>query len=351
MAQVLPGGNNTFIPSHEASKRMIVDYVRNPKAFAYADYIQIVKCPQRVGYYLKMNNDEAGRVLDDQGDEYLWNDGADAPSGRDGTAEHEWEPFITARRAFPFTLGQLAVDQASWKIDDVHRAYMAQKAMTVRTMNAVKVLTTAGNHLSSHVLDVTDGTDIPGNTNTWATSTSARKTIQRSINQGIEKCLDDTLASLNFDDFVLIISDSLAKEIAVCQEIVEYLRQSPFALAQIKGELRDSNPNAEYGLPEKLYSVRLVVEKTRRRTNKRRATRVTTRVMPAATPVLAARPGTIEGSYGGPALSAVTCFAYEEMTTETKRDKDNRRITGRVVEDYIHIMTAPESCVLFQNAL
>lgn len=351
MASVAPGGNNTFVPSFEASNKLIVDYARNVKSFAVGKFTQIVKCPQRVGYYLKLDIDESGRVLDSEGLEYLWNDGEDAPSGRDGTSEHEWLPFTTRRRLYPFMLGDLAVKQADWSIVEAHSARHAQKAMTVRTMEAISVATTAGNHLASHILDVTDGTDVPGNTTTWATSTSARKTIQRSINEGIEKCLDDTLGAISTDDFMLVMSDALAKEIAVCQELVDYLKHSPFALAQVKGELRDSNPNAEYGLPTQLYGVEVCVEKTRRRTNKRRATKVTTGVLPAATPFMVARPGSIEGQYGAPAGSSITCFAYEEMTTETKNDKDNRRTSGRIVEDYRHIMTFPESAILFENAI
>lgn len=38
------------------------------------------------------------------------------------------------------------------------------------------------------------------------------------------------------------------------------------------------------------------------------------------------------------------------MTTETKVDADNRRTTGRVVENVTAAVVAPTSGVLFQNA-
>jgi hypothetical protein len=36
---------------------------------------------------------------------------------------------------------------------------------------------------------------------------------------------------------------------------------------------------------------------------------------------------------------------------ETKKDKDNRRTSGRIVEDYVYALTAPECAVMFQNAV
>lgn len=349
MVQVLPGGNNTFVPSHEASGKLVVDYARNPKSFKIADYTKITKCPNRTGYYQKMDISEGGRVINDEGLEYLWTPGELAPGGRDGTSEHEFLPFLTKRRAYAFTLDDLAVKQATWDILASHAGRHAQKAMTVRTMEAVKVATTTGNHLSSHVLDITS---ITGNTGTWAASTTARQDIKRSINSALDVMLDDTLAALNVDDFRLVINTTLARQMAECQEIVDYIKGSPHALAQIRGELRDSNPNAEFGLPAQLYGVELCVEKTRKVTSKRRASsRTVASVLATATPFMVARPGSLEGTYGSPSFSAITCFMYEEMTTETKRDKDNRLTQGRVVEDYVHIMTAPEGACMFQNAV
>jgi len=352
MPQVLPGGNNTFVPSHETSGKLTVEYSRNPKSFAHARYTQLVKSPKNVGYYMKLSIDEAGRVLDDLGREFLWPDGEDAGSGRDGVSGHEYLPFITQRREYPFSLGDLAVEQASWDIIASHSARQAQKAMTVRTMEAVKVATTTANHIASHVVDVTSLSNSTGsNTGTWAASTSARQDIKRSIFSAIQLMLDDTLAAIEVDDMKLVISSTLAQAISQCQELVDYLRGSPDALAQVRGELRDSNPNAEFGLPKTLYGVEVCVEKTRRVTTKRRATRAVTEVLPAATPFIVARPGSLEGHYGAPSFSAITNFMCEEMSTETKHDKDNRRTSGRVVENFKHVVTAAEAMCMFQNAI
>jgi hypothetical protein len=348
MTAVLPGGNNTFVPSHEASGKLVVDFSRNVKKFAVNQYTKIVTAPQSIGYYLKSTIDEAGRILDDDVLDALWNDGENAPGGRDGTREHEYKAFQTARRLWAFTLGDKAVQQATWDIVAQHAATKAQQAMTARTMLALQAVLTTGNHISSHVVDISS---VTGNTGTWAASTSNRQDIKRSLNVARELILDDTLAAVDIDDLYLVINSTLARQLSECQEIVEYIKGSPDALAQIKGELRGSNQNAYYGLPSQLYGLNLIVEKTRRVTSRKRATSVKTQVLPTATPFIVARPGSLEGTYGAPNFSAVTGFMYEEMTAETKKDKDNRRTSGRIVEDYVYVLTAPECAVMFQNAV
>lgn len=348
MTAVLPGGNNTFIPSHEASGKLCVDYSRNVKKFAVNDYSQIVTAPKSVGYYMKATIDEGGRVISDTADDSLWSDGENAPGGRDGTSEHEYKAFMTERRVFTFTLGDKAIDQATWDIVAQNAQRKAQQAMTVRTMKAVTAMTTTGNHIASHVVDITATS---GNTGTWAASTSNRQDIHRSLDVARDLILDDTLAAVDIDDLYLVINSTLARQMAECQEIVEYIKGSPDALAQIRGELKGSNQNAEFGLPSKLYGLNLKVEKTRRVTTRKRATRSVSSVLPTATPFITARPGGLSGTYGAPSFSALTCFMYEEMTTETKKDKDNRRTSGRIVEDYVFVLTAPEAAIMFQNAV
>lgn len=348
MTAVLPGGNNTFVPSHEASGKLIVDFSRNVKKFDVNKYTQIVKTDKSVGYYLKCTIDEGGRILDSTALDALWNDGDNAPGGRDGTSEHEYLAFLTARRQWAFTIGDKAVDQATWDIVAQNAQRKAQQAMTARTMLALNAMLTTGNHISSHVVDISA---VSGNTGTWAASTSNRQDIKRSLNTARELILDDTLAAVDIDDLYLVINSTLARQLAECQEIVEYIKGSPDALAQVRGDLKTSNQNAYYGLPSQLYGLNLIVEKTRRVTSRKRATSVKSQVLPTATPFICARPGSLEGTYGAPSFSSLTCFMYEEMTTETKKDKDNRRTSGRVVEDYTYILTAPESAVMFQNAV
>ena len=345
MAKTTLGESNGFVPSHEASKRLVTDYSRNPKKFALNEYIQIVPCSQDQGYYLEMDVETAGRVTTTDDSDILWPDGAAAPSGNTNQREFEFTLFKTKRRALPFTLGDKGVAQATFPVVAAHSTANAQNMMTRRTIQVCNMFTTVGNYDASHVIDVSTLS-----TGTWDQSTTARQTIKKSIMTMQEVLLDATLAAIEEADVVLVISSAKAKGIAESQEIVDYVKGSPDALAEIKGELRGQNKNSIYGLPSNLYGVKLVVEKTRRVTSRRGATRATAQALAAATPFMTARPGSLVGQYGAPSFSGGTLFVYEEMKVETFRDRKNRRTEGRTVDDYAAVLTAPAAAGMFQNA-
>lgn len=347
MAAVYPGAQNTFVASHEASNKLVVDFSRDIKKFAVNKYTQLVPVDKIVGWYLEMTVEEAGRIVDTNLDNFEWPDGQAAREGNDETESFNFKEFRTRRKQYPVLLGDLTVDQASWDILAQHLSIKSRQAMTARTQSAITVFTTTGNYASDHVMDVTN---INGNTGNWSQSTTARQDIKRSINTAVEKIFDDTLAAVEADDLQLVINSELAARLSETQEIVDHIKGSPDALAQVKGELKGQNDNSEHGLPAKLYGIPVVVEKTRKVTSKKGAARAVSQVLPTATPFISARPGVLEGVANSPTFSTVTCFIQEEMSAETKRDSDNRRTIGRVVENFTHKMTAPASGVLFTAA-
>jgi len=338
------GENNGYVPSFEASKRLQVDFSRNPNKFALNQYIQVVPVTKDSGYYLKMDVEEAGRIVN-SGLEFAWPDGAPAPSGNPNQRTFDFKLFQTQRKAYPWQLGDKGVKQSDIKIVDAHSAANAQKAITQRTVDAITMFTTTGNHDSGHVIDVSVIA-----TGTWGQSTTQRGTIKKSIRTMQEQLLDDTLAAIDEEDLVLVISSGLASEISQSQEIVDYIKQSPLALEQIRGKMSGSNANAMYDLPATLYGVKLVVEKTRKVTNRRGATRAVSSVLANGTPFMTARPGSLEGQYGAPSFSGGTVFVFEDMKVETFRDRKDRRQQGRIVDDYGFELTAPAACGMFQNA-
>ena len=346
MAAVLPGQFNTFVKSHDASNKMVIDFARNINKFAVNRYCQIVPVKAPAGYYQQFTIEEAGRIQHTDLRNFVWYDGADAPQGLDGTESFEFKDFRCQRYYYGFRVGNLAAEHASWNLVAQHSSIKARQAMTARTQLAVTAATTTGNYSASHVIDVTA---LSGNTGNWAQSTSARQDIKRSILTGMETILDDTLGAVEMDDIVLVISSGLAKDIAGSQEFTDYLKGSPDAYMQIRGELTSRN-GAAYGLPDKLYGVRVEVEATRKVTTKKGETTSRTSVLPKATPFMVARPGGLEGVADAPNFSTLVMFALEEMTTEIKNDADNRRTIGRVVENIAVKNVAPATGILFQNA-
>lgn len=345
MPAVYPGSQNVFIKDHDASNKMVVDFARNVKDFALNQYCQIVPVKKTAGYYMHMTIEEAGRIQHTDLRNFRWPDGQPAPEGAEGTESFQFLGFETFRYAFPFQLGDLTIDQATWNILAQHGSIKSRQAMTARTQLIVTQAVTTGNYDSTHVIDIPA---LAGNSGKWNESTTARQDIKRSLFTAAERILDDTLTAINPEELVLVISSGLAAEIAQCQEIVDYIKGSPDAYAQVRGEL--ANRNKFYGLPEQLYGFKLVVEATRKVSTKKGATTSRSAVLPKATPFLCSRPGGLVGVADAPNFSTHVLFAQEEMTVETLRDAPNRRTTGRVVENIVAKTVAPVSGVMFQNA-
>jgi hypothetical protein len=345
MAAAYPSSSNTFVPDHAASGKLVVDFSRNIKSFAVNRWAQIVPVKKTIGLYLRMTLEEAGRIQQTDLSNFAWPDGNDAPTGEDGAESFEFQTYQTTRKAYSVRLGDLTIDQADWNITAQHSSIKARQAMTARTQRAVSVATTSGNYDASHRLDVTA---ISGNSGSWAESTSARQDIKRSLNVAAEVILKDTLNGISMEDLIVVVNPTLAREMAECQELVDYLKHSPEALAQVRGELPGTN--VMFGLPDKLYGYKIVVEDAAKVTTKKGATTARSWIMPTATPIMIARPGGIVGVADAPNFSTICLFVQEEMTVETLKDVNNRRQLIRVVENFEAYAVAPVSGVIFSNA-
>lgn len=348
MTAVLPGVYNTFVPNHDATNSMVINFSRNSKDFALNRWSQLVPVKQTVGYYLNMTVEEAGRLLNADGSDLIWPDGNDAPTGTDGTESHEFLSYRAKRYAPSFRLGDMTVDQASWDIIAHHGRIKAQQAMTLRTQKAVTVAQTSGNYAASHT---SAAASISGALGNWAQSTTARTDIKRSLSYAVEVILDDTLGAVKPEDLILVISSGCARKISMTQEIIDHIKGSPEALAQIRGEL--PGKNVIHGLPDRLYGIEVVVDVTRKTTSKKGVTAVRTSVMDDTKPFICSRPGGLVGVEGSPSFSTITIFSYDknEMLVETKNDADNKRTLGRIIDTYDVIMTCPASGFLFTSAV
>lgn len=353
---VLPGPSNVYVPNHEASGKLVVDFARNPKKFAINQYVQIIPVDQILGLFQQMTIEERGRVLTTDAAEYAFADGSDAPLGADGTEYFIWQQYLARRYAYGFLMGQMTAQQATWDILAQHAGIHAQKAMTVRTLQVYNQMTTSGNYATGHVSAVFGGT-ITGTSGTWTQSTTARGDIKRSLEFGSEKILDDTLAGVEPEDFHLVIGTAQAALLTQSQEIVDYIKSSPDAYAQLRGEL--PNRNKFYGLPEKLYGFDIVVDSTRRVTSQKLQTRAASAIYGGLSSVgslnafMIARPGGLVGVANAPSFSFIANFVYKQfdMVVEVKNDDDNKRIKGRVIDCFVPVVVAPQAGFWFQNAL
>ncbi len=346
---VFPGGQNTWVPNHEAGNKLVIDYSRNPKKYALNKYIQIQPVDKVNALYLQMTVEERGRVMSTNAAEYDFDDGSDAPNGADGTESFNWLNFIAKRKAYPFRIGDMAADQATWDIVAQHADIQAQKAMTVRTQLAYNVLTTTGSYSSGHVSAVNGGT-ISGTSGNWAQSTTARSDIKRSLFTGFTKMLDDTLGVIEPEDCVLVIGDLLAAQISESQEIIDAVKQSTDAWPMLQGNL--PNGTQLYNIPSKLYGFPVVIDKTRKTTTLKGASTVTrSAIFAVGNAFLVARPGGLVGTAGNPSFGFLQQFTYKkyDFVVQTKYDDDNLRTNGRVLDCFVPIAVAPGSGFWFQS--
>ncbi len=146
------GPNTGYIPDHAATNGLVVDYSRNPSSFGLPNYAQYVPVTKTEGRYVEMTVEVAGRILNTDLADFFWPDEGDAPTGYGNLETFQWQSYVTKRYAFPFRMGELAAEQASWDVLASHGRYSAQRCMTARTQAAITVATTSGNYANrAHV--------------------------------------------------------------------------------------------------------------------------------------------------------------------------------------------------------
>lgn len=348
---VVGGAYSTYIQDHESSGRLTVNFSRDPKKFTLNRYVQLQPAKRMAGYYRSVTIEEAARLVNADLADHAWADGQDAPEGWDAAESDLWLPYRTKRYQYADRIGDLAADQASYAIMDEKNARLAQKAMTARTLLAVTALTTTGNYPTGHFSAVSA---ISGNTGNWAASTTARQDIKRSLNHAANTIMKDTLAAVEPEDLILVMSPGCAAALAETQEIVDHIKGSPDALAQVRGEL--PGKNAIFGLPDKLYGFNVEIEKTVRVSSRKGATVSKGYVLPDATPFMVSRPGGLIGVAGAPTFSTCVVFLYEneqgaDLKVESYHDQWNAVTKLRVVDNFAVNVVAGVSGFLFTSAV
>ena len=348
MAFSYPSGYNTYVPSFDASGHLVVAFSRNPKDFAINKWTTLTPVKKSTGYFLSITAEEAGRVVNADLSDFVWPDGNDAPTADWGDESFQFLPYLTQRYHFGFRIGYKAEQQADWKILAAYAAFKAQQAMTARTVLAAQVALTASNYATTH-----QSTAAALGGGFLTAGTTSNPYFKIALNKMAQQIQLDTLSAVQKKDFVVVMAPPLAQAIAASSEVQDYVKNSPFALAQLRGDVEAQN--GLWGLPDEIYGFKLVIEDASYVTSKKlAAARAASYVFQNNTNgqlVMHARPAQLNSVAGGPSFGTVHIFAYEEMTVEQRDDPDNRRIKGRVVEDYQALMVAPATGYFLDHCL
>jgi hypothetical protein len=339
MAQSMPSGTNTFIPQM-VQDNLLVGFARNVERFALNRYIQVVPTPKNQAYYLKIDGSAAVRLTNTDAKGIVWPDGAKRPTGDNNLAEFEFVAIGTTRHSFEFTVGNLAVEQADWKIVETNAGFQATRAMTARTVSVWDALDDVSWGSNTSTATAISGGFADTGTADGTGNGFVIKEIFQAAQLQIRKA---TFGAVRAEDIVVVMTPDAAEQLSRSKEIQAYVKESPFALAQIRGDA--PSQNGMFGLPDMLYKTRVIVEDSYKVTTKRNASGTSTVATVGDSNKLyfLSRPGGLEFPYGGLSFSTVMLFEREAMSVETHVDPKNRLTQGFITDDYGAYVVAPAS--------
>lgn len=337
-----PGPGNVYIPGSGnpgATGQLQVEFSRNPDRFAFNQYVQVVPVAKDSGYYPVLNSMDAVRLVNEE--DNLWPDGDDAPVGR--TRRHLWQKWTCERSAYPFTLGNRTVELSDWDVVAAHARTSATLAMTARTYSGVQVMLTAGNWPSANKSATIDAL-LSDSGNSWTSSSTSQKYIEKSFHAVVEAILKATGGAVRPGDICCVIGPDIAHAMRETAELGAYIvnHESTIPAWEQTGIF-----NA-YGIPPIMFGVHMVVEDAVYAGNREGYSSDTGSFMMGNEAVFCSRPGglvgaEVSGNNAAPSFSTITCFVSEDFTAETETDSWNRKTKGRVVDNRDIVLSATAS--------
>ena len=330
---------------------MQVEFSRNPLSFPLNTYLQIAPTDAVVAYYAELSSSDPVTVVSQE--DHVWPDGQERPVGRKRPLR--WNEIATERRTYPYTLGGLTVDQASFDIVASHGRGEAARCMTDRTIDAKTVLEATGNWASANYSATADAL-LGGTGATWIGSgaTVAAQYIKQSFNAVMQAIQKETGGVVVHEQMCCVVNPVTADGMARSPEILEYLKfhnQSPELLSNRSRRFLD-----RWGLPQTLYGVEMCVDDAVYQSSQREIDGSGTRayIYTDNTAIFISRVGGLVGEgqvnqNAAPSYSTLTGFFKEEMNVETESDGWNRLVKGAVTDDRDIVLTAPASGYLIAD--
>ncbi len=341
----------------------MVAFIRKPAQFPLNKYVQYVKTNKNVGVFAKLGRDEHVRVPSDE--EFAWHDGDVRPSGDYIKPRFEWVEFATFRRAYPWTIGYMAAEQAkdTWRPKLVHTMDALAIAMTNRTKRVVTLLEATANWGSNYA----DVNTLNGGHGTWDTASDDPNSpnyqaIYGSLIEAARRVHLGTNGVVGMGEMRLLVGPDLAIAMSKSPEILNYVRETPNALTIVVDGLGaaasgKANPNGMWGLPSHYRGFEIVVEDSmvvteRPKASGVEATTARTYIKSGASACLVSRPGGLDGEFGSQSYSTVQVYHYGELLqVEAFDDPENRRVKGSVVEDIKEVLAAAPAGFLLTGTL
>ena len=336
--QAYPGGAagvGGYIPNvvgmgGKGQAEIIVSYSRDPKTFAVNKLATITPVKLMQGLWPRVEPGALANIYNDP-NEAVWADGQPRPMGPQNTQPWGVLPYQCVRRQEPYPMGYQERDQSILPLEQMATQALAHRAMTRR---AVAFYAQALNSANYPTANQGTATALAGGK--WSSATGTSPYIQISLQTIATAINQATLGALNMTDLTLVLSPNAAVKTSQTQEIREYLARSQFALDQIRGD--KPGQNANWGLPDRLYGMKLVVDPTIINSAARLQGLTPSYVEGDTTAIILCRPGDLPSNVTQLQSSFSTWhfFVYEkeEMLTETWDDWFNKRVVTAMTDTF-----------------
>jgi len=336
MADVsIGGGLNTFVPTFsEATGLIQTEFTRNVKSFALNRYTKLVPVTTTSGYYLKINSDEAVRVVNEK--DFRWAYGEDRPTGVNN--DFDFVNFSTKRYEKGFHIPYETAKVAAWDIVAQHARSRAAQLMTLRTQRALSVLTTSTNWPT--------GTYFADGTALGSGAAYTQGNIQKLFQTATETLMVNTGGAIQMQDIICVMSPKTAFKMSQSTELKELIKYTQ-GVDLMKGDGNFSR----YGIAPGLFGIGDVVieDAVKVSTQKGATTRSAQYILGLDAVLFLSRPQGLTGVEGGSNFATITNFVYEDMTVETFDDPVNRRTRGSIVDNGTFELTAPLAGLYIAN--
>jgi hypothetical protein len=263
------GPRNASLPQATAD---VIGFLHDPDRWPYMQYVQLIGLPEEsngIYRYPVINPDDSMRLV--TYGEFAWGWDDKRPRGEGFKPRVEWLSSETKRYAFGYTIG-----------DRTQRAWTNATKINPKALYDVIRRNHAGLHRASRAVDFFRNFSFPAyNTSDlqallgnpaggayWDQSSGNETTVAGNPNplfQVIKKTQNivmrridlQTNGAVTGEEFVQVMGPKVAQQMAIAGEMVNYLKQSPFAETLMKR-------NKKWGLPDEYNGWKLVVEDTPR---------------------------------------------------------------------------------------
>ena len=359
------GPRNAVLPQATAE---VIGFLHDPDRWPFQQYMQLISLPEEsngVYRYPVINPDDSSRLVNYG--EFAWGWDDRRPRGEGFKPRVMWTSSETKRWAFGYTMGERT-----------KRAWTNSTKINPQQLYDVIRRNHAGLHRASRIVDFVRGYSWPTyNSSTlqalfgtpavpvyWDQSSGTELLASGNLNpnfQIIKKTQNivmrridlQTNGAVSGEEFIQVMGPKVAQKMAESGEIVNYLKQSPYAKELTKR-------NTKWGIPDEYNGWKLVVEDTPRVFVRQSSDDTVTANPAGATTVIGSgsvvaynerdyvwnddsvmfcsRVGGLDGGYGYQNFSTAQLFYYDGLAKVTV----NTEVFDEIIEGSISIEDDPQ---------